>query len=155
MICPHCKSEFESSVCPKCSKPVRMRSGLNVPWENTLVEIPVDQGEKYARYFRIAVLRPDEKRPMKLAFGEDERPMDYLEGKKSWFNPVKIPPDKLHVLRDIAFNLLAAQVAFESKVKGLKVPDQAVTAVRSRIITAVNSGELQRLAVKFIKMMEG
>jgi len=132
-----------------------MRSGLNVPWEDTLVEIPVDQGEKYARYFRVAVLRPDEKRPMKLAFGEDERPMEYVEGKKSWFNPVKIPPDKLHVLRDIVFNLLAAQIAFESKVKGLKVPDQAVTAVRSRIVTAVNSGELQRLAVNFIKMMEG
>lgn len=132
-----------------------MRAGLHVPDSDTLVEIPVSQGEKYARYFRIAVLRPDETHPLKLAFGCDEKPFDWAKGKQSWFNPNLISPDKALALREIIFHLIAAEVAFETCNAGLQVPDQAITKITQRIVEARNNKELAKLATRFIRMIEG
>jgi len=155
MICQNCGKEYVTSVCPSCLKPVKTRSGLIVPQQDTLFEMPYSQGTKYARYFRIALLRADATHPdEKLAFGCEEKPFDYMKGKKSYFNPILITKENLPVLREMIFNLIAAQIAFETHSKGLKVPDQAATRILERIVNARNSGALQALAVRYLKMIE-
>lgn len=155
MKCPHCSEVFTASLCPNCMKPVRVRSGLIIPDSDTLLEIPYAQGQKYARSYRIALLRPEEDKPLKICLGCEEKPLEFMVGKKSWFNPVIISPEKIPLLKDMTFAQMASQIAYESYCKKVKTPSSFLTSNVARYVEARNSGELERLAIRFIKIMEG
>ena len=90
MKCPNCKKDYEIAVCPLCHGEIKERRGLNIPLGDTLQEICYGMGEKYARFYRLAVLRAEGRLPTKLCFGCEEKPLGFLTGAKAWFNPVII-----------------------------------------------------------------
>jgi len=117
MKCPSCKADVNVAVCPECHEPIKYRAGLQVPSTDTLVEHNYGVGKKYVRYYRIAILRAEEHYPAKLAFGCEERPLGFLTGKASWFNPVTITENNLEVLSNINTSQLASTIAFATFLK--------------------------------------
>jgi len=113
LLCPYCQHET-TLVCSNCGKELKRRSGFNIPQEYTLEEYPYSIGEKYARYYRIAFMKPDNKHPPKIAFGCEEKPLGFMQTDKAWFNPVLIPPDKLDVLWKINMTQICVTIAFQS-----------------------------------------
>lgn len=128
---------------------------MTVSDSDTLMVIPIDQGEKYLRFWRIAYLRATPSHPEpKLVFGCEERPGQYPQGRVSWFNPIKLAPGNLPLGREIILSLIAAVAAYETKIRGQQSVDAWATSIVARLLSARNTGELRKLAVRFLKMME-
>jgi len=118
MRCSHCGEEVPYAVCPLCQSPLKARQGLLIPQELTLAELPYAQARLYDRFYRIAVLLPDEKRPLKLCFGCEERPKIEKGDRRPWFNPIIITPSNYSIFATINAYQLSANLAVEGLWKG-------------------------------------
>jgi hypothetical protein len=154
MRCDYCHEEFPFAVCPNCGKEIRQRSGFIVDPTNTLFEIPYSIGKLYARYYRIAFLRPDGLRPLKLCIGCEERFLEFLSGRKSWFNPVTLTPQDLEILYRINIAQLAASFAFEAVLNKSKLVHPVMSSFLSGITKPSNFKRLEEQAIRYVKMMQ-
>jgi hypothetical protein len=154
MKCPNCKSFVTTTVCPECQAPLKHRAGLQIPSTDTLVELNYGVGKNYVRYYRIALLRAEGNYPPKLAFGCEERPLAFLSGKQSWFNPVMITPETLDVLANINTSQLASAIAFCTFLKDADRIDHAYY----RFYKAIASPPIRKFlwdeAVRFLRIMQ-
>jgi hypothetical protein len=154
MRCDYCHEEFPSAVCPSCGKEVRQRSGLVVDPANTLFDIPYSMGKLYARYYRIAFLPPAGDLKLKLLIGCEERPLGFLTGRKSWFNPVALTPEDLEVLYRINLAQLSASWAFEAVANKSKLVHPVMNRFLEGIMKSSNRKKLEDQAIRYVKMME-
>jgi len=157
MKCPACKKEIDVAVCPECHEPIKIRTGLVIPETNTLVEIPYSIGKLYARFYRLAFLPPNENQPMKLAFGCEERPLQFLKEKKEWFNPVMIDEDNLLKLKTINYSQIAGELALIAYYNEKKWENLILKQMENKYEKEYRSeeakNEILNLALRFLTLL--
>lgn len=154
MKCPHCDKEIDHTVCPLCHEEVKRRSGLTIPVDNTLYETVYAIGQKYARYYRIACLKPEGHKPLKLSFGCEEKPLGFLTGARAWFNPVILTPEHLELLWQININQMCASWAYETRIRESTLVASQVMHVIDRLVRPSNLKGLVEKTTRYLKMME-
>lgn len=154
MKCPSCKADVNVAVCPECHEPIKYRAGLQVPATDTLMELNYGVGKKYVRYYRIAILREEEHYPAKLAFGCEERPLGFLTGKASWFNPVTITEASLDVLGYINGSQIASTIAFTTFLKKSDRVELIFNSFYQAFNRPSTKKHLWNEAVRFLKIIQ-